>query len=83
MFSCQGGLSWIYVDMEHLPNERCNIPFIKICRKSESYQRGRRLLDIVDLAIFDFLIGNMNRATYTTFKVSVKIYFLENLTNNL
>ncbi|PIK50192.1 putative extracellular serine/threonine protein kinase FAM20C [Apostichopus japonicus] len=32
------------------------------------YNRGRRLLDIVDLAIFDFLIDNFDRHNYNTLR---------------
>jgi len=33
------------------------------------YSDGRRLLDIMDMAIFDFLTGNMDRHHYETFRV--------------
>lgn len=32
------------------------------------YSEGRRLLDIMDMAVFDFLTGNMDRHHYETFK---------------
>ncbi|KAK6643414.1 hypothetical protein RUM43_004919 [Polyplax serrata] len=38
-------------------------------REIEPYDRGRRLLDLMDMAILDFLMGNMDRHHYETFKV--------------
>lgn len=32
------------------------------------YDEGRRLLDLMDMAVYDFLIGNMDRHHYETFK---------------
>jgi len=32
------------------------------------YNHGRRLLDVIDLAVFDFMIGNMDRHHFETFK---------------
>jgi len=32
------------------------------------YNHGRRLLDVIDLAVFDFMIGNMDRHHFDTFK---------------
>ena len=34
------------------------------------YNKGRRLLDIMDMAVLDFLMGNMDRHHYETLKVS-------------
>nr|XP_002731199.1 PREDICTED: extracellular serine/threonine protein kinase FAM20C-like [Saccoglossus kowalevskii] len=36
-------------------------------RNKHPYNTGRRLLDLMDLAVFDFLIGNMDRHHYETF----------------
>ena len=33
------------------------------------YHRGRRLLDVMDMAVYDFLMGNMDRHHYETIKV--------------
>jgi hypothetical protein len=33
------------------------------------YDSGRRLLDVMDMAVFDFLTGNMDRHHYETFRV--------------
>ena len=40
----------------------------KVVKKLSPYDEGRRLLDITDMAILDFLIGNMDRHHYETFK---------------
>lgn len=32
------------------------------------YSEGRRLIDLMDMAVFDFLTGNMDRHHYETFK---------------
>lgn len=36
-------------------------------RSTPPYDRGRRLPDLMDMAVFDFLIGNMDRHHYETF----------------
>ena len=33
------------------------------------YSEGRRLPDLIDLAVFDFLTGNMDRHHYETFAI--------------
>ncbi|XP_076366210.1 extracellular serine/threonine protein CG31145-like [Tachypleus tridentatus] len=45
-------------------NDYCNI-----VRKKPPYNDGRRLGDIVDMAVLDFLVGNMDRHHYETFKI--------------
>ncbi|ELU01946.1 hypothetical protein CAPTEDRAFT_122583, partial [Capitella teleta] len=37
-------------------------------KKKGPYNHGRRLLDVMDMAVFDFLTGNMDRHHYHTFK---------------
>ena len=44
--------------------------YCKTVRKTHPYSEGRRLLDIVDMSILDFLMGNMDRHHYETIKVS-------------
>lgn len=38
-------------------------------RTTPPYDSGRRLLDLMDMAIYDFLTGNMDRHHYETFKM--------------
>ncbi|RVE51652.1 hypothetical protein evm_003784 [Chilo suppressalis] len=38
-------------------------------RTTAPYDSGRRLLDLMDMAVFDFLTGNMDRHHYETFKM--------------
>ena len=33
------------------------------------YDEGRRLLDLMDMSVLDFLMGNMDRHHYETFKL--------------
>ncbi|UXI14959.1 hypothetical protein NH340_JMT00902 [Sarcoptes scabiei] len=40
----------------------------KYVRHSPPYHQGRRLADLMDMAVLDFLIGNMDRHHYETFK---------------
>ena len=42
--------------------------YCDIVKEVSPYNRGRRLLDVIDLAILDFLMGNMDRHHYETFK---------------
>jgi len=39
-----------------------------VVKKEPPYDEGRRLLDLIDMAILDFFIGNMDRHHYETFK---------------
>jgi len=41
----------------------------KVVKRQSPYNEGRRLLDLMDMAVLDFLIGNMDRHHYETFKV--------------
>lgn len=50
-------------------------------RKAPPYDRGRRLLDLMDLAIFDFLTGNMDRHHYEYFKIYGNNSFVMHLDN--
>lgn len=38
-------------------------------RQDAPYDGGRRLLDLIDMSIFDFLMGNMDRHHYETFRM--------------
>uniref|UniRef100_T1KRA7 FAM20 C-terminal domain-containing protein n=1 Tax=Tetranychus urticae TaxID=32264 RepID=T1KRA7_TETUR len=40
-----------------------------IVRKTGPYNKGRRLPDLMDMSILDFLIGNMDRHHYETFRI--------------
>lgn len=41
--------------------------YCEIIRNVQPYNTGRRMLDIMDLSVFDFLMGNMDRHHYETF----------------
>ncbi|XP_024938667.1 extracellular serine/threonine protein CG31145 [Cephus cinctus] len=43
--------------------------YCSLVRAIPPYDEGRRLLDLMDMAVFDFLIGNMDRHHYETFKI--------------
>ena len=43
--------------------------YCDIVKEVSPYNKGRRILDVIDLAIFDFLMGNMDRHHYETFKL--------------
>ncbi|XP_017475344.1 PREDICTED: extracellular serine/threonine protein CG31145 [Rhagoletis zephyria] len=43
--------------------------YCSIVREIPPYDEGRRLLDLMDMAVFDFLTGNMDRHHYETFKI--------------
>ena len=44
--------------------------YCDIVKEARPYDQGRRLLDVMDMAVFDFLMGNMDRHHYETIKVS-------------
>lgn len=41
--------------------------YCTMVRQMTPYDQGRRLLDLIDMAVFDFLMGNMDRHHYETF----------------
>lgn len=43
--------------------------YCAVVREIPPYDQGRRLYDLMDMSIFDFLIGNMDRHHYETFKM--------------
>ncbi|XP_055850700.1 extracellular serine/threonine protein CG31145 [Episyrphus balteatus] len=43
--------------------------YCTMVRDIPPYDEGRRLLDLMDMSVFDFLTGNMDRHHYETFKV--------------
>lgn len=53
--------------------------YCDLIRSTPPYDRGRRLLDIVDMAVLDFLMGNMDRHHYETFKMFGNDTFLIHL----
>lgn len=49
--------------------------YCDIVREVKPYNKGRRLLDVMDMAVFDFLMGNMDRHHYETIKVCHRSYY--------
>ncbi|CAO1431301.1 unnamed protein product [Diamesa tonsa] len=43
--------------------------YCTMVRDIAPYDQGRRLLDLMDMSVFDFLTGNMDRHHYETFKI--------------
>ncbi|XP_057668825.1 extracellular serine/threonine protein CG31145 isoform X2 [Diorhabda carinulata] len=43
--------------------------YCQLVREIPPYDKGRRLFDLMDMSIFDFLMGNMDRHHYETFKM--------------
>lgn len=43
--------------------------YCDMVRVMDGYDQGRRLLDIMDMSVFDFLSGNMDRHHYETFEI--------------
>ncbi|XP_050548825.1 extracellular serine/threonine protein CG31145 [Daktulosphaira vitifoliae] len=46
-----------------------NANYCDLIRQVEPYKKGSRLLDLMDMAVYDFLMGNMDRHHYETFTV--------------
>ncbi|XP_017888126.1 extracellular serine/threonine protein CG31145 [Ceratina calcarata] len=43
--------------------------YCSLVKEIPPYHEGRRLLDLMDMAVIDFLMGNMDRHHYETFKI--------------
>ncbi|XP_058796530.1 extracellular serine/threonine protein CG31145 [Phymastichus coffea] len=43
--------------------------YCNLVKELPPYNEGRRLLDLMDMSVFDFLTGNMDRHHYETFKL--------------
>lgn len=43
--------------------------YCSLVREIPPYDRGRRLYDLMDMAVLDFLMGNMDRHHYETFRL--------------
>lgn len=43
--------------------------YCSLVRDIPPYDQGRRLLDLMDMSVFDFLMGNMDRHHYETFRI--------------
>lgn len=43
--------------------------YCELVKEVHPYNEGRRLLDLMDMAVLDFLMGNMDRHHYETFKM--------------
>ncbi|XP_010780582.1 extracellular serine/threonine protein kinase FAM20C-like, partial [Notothenia coriiceps] len=50
-------------------------------KQTPPYDRGTRLLDVMDMTIFDFLMGNMDRHHYETFEKFGNDTFIIHLDN--
>ncbi|XP_027306585.2 extracellular serine/threonine protein kinase FAM20C-like [Anas platyrhynchos] len=50
-------------------------------RQTPPYDKGRRLLDLIDMTVLDFLMGNMDRHHYETFEKFGNDTFLLHLDN--
>ncbi|XP_037069559.1 extracellular serine/threonine protein CG31145-like [Pollicipes pollicipes] len=53
--------------------------YCEMVQQMPPYDTGRRLYDVIDLAIFDFLMGNMDRHHYETFRMFGNDTFLIHL----
>ncbi|XP_029446056.1 extracellular serine/threonine protein kinase FAM20C-like isoform X2 [Rhinatrema bivittatum] len=58
-----------------------NPDYCRQVRKSPPYDRGTRLLDLIDMTVLDFLMGNLDRHHYETFEKFENDTFLLHLDN--
>lgn len=49
--------------------------YCDIVKEVKPYDKGRRLLDLMDMAVLDFLMGNMDRHHYETIKIFGNLTF--------
>uniref|UniRef100_A0A8C5Q3Q6 FAM20 C-terminal domain-containing protein n=1 Tax=Leptobrachium leishanense TaxID=445787 RepID=A0A8C5Q3Q6_9ANUR len=62
-------------------NWELNPKYCDAVKKTPPYNKGTRLLDLMDLAVLDFLMGNQDRHHYETFKKFGNNTFLLHLDN--
>lgn len=55
---------YIYIYIYFSDSDYCSL-----VKEIPPYHEGRRLLDLMDMAVLDFLMGNMDRHHYETFKI--------------
>ncbi|KAG7267933.1 hypothetical protein CRUP_013268 [Coryphaenoides rupestris] len=55
--------------------------YCDVVKQTPPYDRGTRLLDVMDMTIFDFLMGNMDRHHYETFEKFGNDTFIIHLDN--
>lgn len=58
-----------YYFLFHFCLFRSDSDYCSLVREISPYDEGRRLLDLMDMAVFDFLTGNMDRHHYETFRI--------------
>ncbi|CAL8313649.1 unnamed protein product [Arctogadus glacialis] len=55
--------------------------YCDVVKQTPPYDRGTRLLDVMDMTVFDFLMGNMDRHHYETFEKFGNDTFIIHLDN--
>ncbi|XP_056153095.1 extracellular serine/threonine protein kinase FAM20C isoform X1 [Lampris incognitus] len=65
----------------HLDKWEVDPDYCEEVKQTPPYDRGTRLLDIMDMTIFDFLMGNMDRHHYETFEKFGNETFIIHLDN--